>query len=223
MIATLLYAGVARADSLEERALAHLDRGVAAFGARDFVRARAEFAEAQRLAPDRPNPYRWLARTDGELGDCRNAVVEVEAFLSHVAAGDPRIAEVIAVRDKCQATGTLHVDSTPAGATVRIDGGAPLTTPTADLALPVGRHHLSLAKPGYVPHDEALEIRALGVTHARYALVAVRAEPRPLYTRWWLWTAVGAVAIGAVATYELTRGGGGALPPVTCDASGCHP
>lgn len=222
MIAALLYAGVARADGLEERALAHLDRGVALFGARDFVRARAEFAEAQRLAPDRPNPYRWLARTDGELGDCRNAVVEVEAFLSHVAAGDPRIAEVVAVRDNCRATGTLHVDSTPSGATVRIDGGAPLTTPTADLALPVGRHRLTLSKPGFVAHDEALEIRALGVTHARYALVAAP-EPRPLYRRWWLWTAVGAVAIGAVATYELTRGGRGALPAITCDPNGCHP
>jgi hypothetical protein len=221
LIAALLTAGVAHADTAEERALAHLDRGVAAFGARDFARARVELAEAQRLAPDRANPYRWLALTDGQLGDCRNALINVEAFLSHVAAGDPRIAEVIAVRDNCNATGTLHVDSTPGGAAVRIDGGAALaTTPTPQLALPVGRHRLTLEKPGYVSQSEALEIRALGVTHARYAL-----EPadRPVYKRWWFWAAIGAVAITAGATYELTRGGDSTLPPVTCDATGCHP
>lgn len=36
----------------------------------------------------------------------------------------------------------------------------------------------------------------------------------PLYTRWWFWTGVGAIAAGTgVATYELTRPGSG--PPST--------
>jgi len=224
VVAAQLVATVARAEPAEQRALAHLDRGVAAYRAGDFARAHVELAEAQRLAPDRPNPYRWLALTEVELGDCRSALVSVESFLSRVAAGDPRVAEVIAVRGRCASTGTLHVESTPSGAAIRIDGGAPIaTTPTPDLALGVGRHRLTLEKPGYVTQSEPLEVRAMGVTQARYALVAAPAE-RPIYQRWWFWTAVGAVAITAAGvTYGLTRDGDARLPPVTCGATGCHP
>lgn len=220
-IAILLGATVAHADPAEERALAHLDRGVAAYHARDYARAHVELAEAQRLAPDRPNPYRWLALTEVELGDCRSALANVEAFLSHAQADDPRIPELIGIRARCAATGSLRVESSPSGAALRIDGEATIAvTPTPDLSLSVGRHHLALAKSGYRTHEASVEIRAMGLTHASYALTG--AAP-PLYKRWWLWTAVGALAVGAGVTYALTRGGDAQLPPVTCGAGGCRP
>jgi len=214
----------AHADPVEDRALAHLDRGVAAFRAGDFARARAEVAEAQRLAPDRPNPYRWLAKTEAELGDCRSALVHIESFLSRVPADDPRVTEVIAVRDRCVSTGTLRVDSTPSGAAIHVDGGAAISrTPTPDLAIGVGMHRLTVAKPGYVAQQAPLEVRAMGVTYAHYTLVAERAE-RPVHRRWWFWAAAAAVAITAGGvTYALTRDGDARLPPVICDAGGCHP
>jgi len=215
---------VVHADPAEDRALAHLDRGVAAFRAGDFAQARAEIAEAQRLVPDRPNPYRWLAMTEVELGDCRSALVNIESFLSRVPAGDPRVAEVIALRGRCVSTGTLRVDSVPSGAALHVDGGSPIaTTPTPNLAIAAGTHRLTLAKPGYVALEAPLEVRATGVTYARYELIAERAD-RPVYRRWWLWAAAGAVAITAAGlTYALTRDGDARLPPVTCDATGCHP
>lgn len=216
-----LAATVARADPAA--ALAHLERGVAAYRAGDFAHAHAELLAAQRLAPDRPNPYRWLAMTEVALGDCRGALVRVESFLSRVPAADPRVAEMLAVRQRCTATGTLHVESAPSGAAIRIDGGAPIaTTPTPMLSLRVGTHRLTIEKPGYRSQSEVLEVRALGVTYARYALVAERDQP--LYRRWWFWTALGAVAITtAGVTYGLTRDGHALLPPVTCDAAGCRP
>ena len=213
----------AHAEPVAVRALAHLDAGVAAFRAGDYAHAHVELAEAQRLAPDRPNPYRWLALTEVELGDCRRALVNVESFLSRVASSDPRITELLAVRARCTATGTLHVESSPSGAVVRIDGGAPIATPTTNLALRVGTHHLTIEKPGYRSQAEPLEVRAMGITYARYALVAAHATP--LYKRWWLWAAVGAVAITAAGvTYGLTRDGDSRLlPPVSCGADGCRP
>jgi hypothetical protein len=217
-----LAAAVARADPAAD-ALAHLERGVAAYRAGDFAHAHVELTAAQRLAPDRPNPYRWLALTEVELGDCRSALVHVERFLSRVPASDPRVTELVAVRSRCTATGTLHVESAPSGAAIRIDGGAPIaTTPTPMLALRVGTHRLTIEKPGYQSQTEPLEVRALGVTYARYALVAER--DRPLYRRWWFWAAVGAVAVTAAGvTYGLTRDDDALLPPVTCDPAGCRP
>jgi hypothetical protein len=228
---TAVHADPTEADA-ENRALAHLDRGVAAFRAGDFAEARGELAEAQRLAPDRPNPYRWLAMTEVELGDCRSALASVEGFLSRVPADDPRVADVIAVRGRCVSTGTLRVESTPSGAAIRVDGGAPIArTPTPDLTIHAGSHRLTIEKPGYLAQTEPLEVRAMQVTSARYALIVDRGadrgadrDDRPIYRRWWFWAAAGAVAITtAGVTYALTRDRAARLPPVTCDPAGCGP
>jgi hypothetical protein len=220
---TVVHADPTEAEA-EERALAHLDRGVAAFRAGEFARARAALAEAQRLAPDRPNPYRWLAMTEVELGDCRSALVDIESFLSRVPAGDRRVAEVIALRGRCVATGMLRVDSAPSGAAIHVDGGPPIaTTPTPSLAIAAGMHRLTVAKPGYVALEAPLEVRAMGVTYAHYALTAERTD-HPVYRRWWFWAAVAAVAVTAAGvTYALTRDDEARLPRLICDDGGCHP
>ncbi len=223
VVAAQLAAAVARADPAEDRALAHLDRGVAAYRAGDFARAHTELAAASRLAPDRPNPYRWLALTDVELGDCRAALVNIESFLSRVASDDPRAAELVALRERCLATGTLSVATTPSGAALRVDGGPPIaTTPVNNLAIRVGRHVITLDKPGFVSLSHQIDVRPFGAGYATYALSAEPAAP--LVRRWWFWAAVGAAAITAAGlSYELTRGSDPRLPLVTCDPSGCHP
>lgn len=116
VLAALLATAVARAepapgppgDTVENRALIHLDRGVAAYRAGDFRRAHAELALANQLAPDRPNPYRWLALTEAALGDCDSALINVEGFLSRVAADDPRIGELRALRERCLRRQVAH-------------------------------------------------------------------------------------------------------------------
>lgn len=225
VVAAQLAVTLAHADAVEDAALAHLDRGVAAYRAGDFVRAHTELAEANRLAPDRPNPYRWLALTEAQLDDCRGALVNIEGFLSRVPATDPRVAELVQLRDRCLHTGKLDVSSTPSGATIRVDGGPPIaTTPARNLVLPTGPHVLSLEKPGFAALSHPIDVRPFGIDRATFTLSTAPARSTPLVRRWWFWTAVGALAITAAGvTYELTRDSASRLPALTCDGSGCHP
>lgn len=179
VLVTQLAAAVGHADPApagpaESRALDHLDRGVAAYRTGDYVRARSELTAASALAPDRPNPYRWLALAEAALGDCDDALVHVESFLSRVPVGDPRVPEMTGLRERCRSS------RPPA---------EPVPAPAAGLsaAPPPARESPSLAG------------------------------------RWWFWAAIGAVAVAAGATYELTRGSPSRLPVVTCDPAGCHP
>jgi hypothetical protein len=97
----LVVPAVAHADRLDSEALGHLDRGVAAYRLADYTTARRELDAAVELVPDRANPYRWRALTELAQHDCATAVVDIESFLSRVPAGDERIAELAAARDRC--------------------------------------------------------------------------------------------------------------------------
>ncbi|HEY5951488.1 MAG TPA: hypothetical protein VIV40_38605 [Kofleriaceae bacterium] len=92
----------AYADPNEDAALVHLDRGIAAFNAKDFHRAHTEFTAAHDLAPEKANPYRWLALTEIQLGDCPSALPNIEGFLARVPATDARVAELTRWREFCQ-------------------------------------------------------------------------------------------------------------------------
>jgi tetratricopeptide (TPR) repeat protein len=98
----LLAAPVNAAEDREQAALQHLDVGVAAYRAGDWARARREFEAARRLVPDKANPYRWLGVTDVQLGDCAQALLELETFLKLVPATDERVPEVTRLRDQCE-------------------------------------------------------------------------------------------------------------------------
>lgn len=124
----LVPSSTALADPTEDAALVHLDRGIAAFNAKDFQRALRELTAAHELVPDKANPYRWLALTEIQLGDCKSALVHIEGFLSRVPPTDPRVAEMTRWRALCrqepqaqpptdpQVTGTQGLDkpATPA-------------------------------------------------------------------------------------------------------------
>ena len=100
----VLAASTSRADTGDAAALDHLDRGIAAYRLGDYDTAHRELGLAQELAPDHPNPYRWLALTEIHQGDCKDAIVHIEAFLSRVPAGDPRVPELVAARQQCVST-----------------------------------------------------------------------------------------------------------------------
>lgn len=97
---------------VEAEALGHLDRGVAAYRAGDYAVAERELHAAQQLVPDRANPYRWLALTESALGECQPALVDIESFLSRIPAGDPRVAEMVQLREHCVVE--LHAQRPPA-------------------------------------------------------------------------------------------------------------
>ena len=103
ILALQLAGATARADDTETAAQLHLDRGVAAFQAGEYPRAHREFAIAHELAPDRANPYRWLALTEVQLGDCAAARGHIDEFVARVRPDDERIAELERLRGSCRA------------------------------------------------------------------------------------------------------------------------
>jgi hypothetical protein len=96
LIATGLFA-----DKLEDAAQLLIDRGLAAWEKGDLPGARASFARARDLLPEKPNPYRLLALADQKLGQCDVAVAEADRFLALAAADDSRRNEVRSIRESC--------------------------------------------------------------------------------------------------------------------------
>ena|SRR5690349_15306953 len=85
----------------ETVALAHLEAGIASYRAGRYEEARAAFERANAAAPEKANPYRWLARTAGKLGDCDGVRVHAGEFLARVPQDDPRAPEIIQLRVAC--------------------------------------------------------------------------------------------------------------------------
>ena len=220
-VAATCLAAPVRADPTEAAALVHLHRGVTAFRAGDFGRAHREFEAARELAPERANPYRWLALTEVQTGDCRSAVVNAEAFLTRVAADDPRAPELVRVRELCGRTGALRVESSPSRAALRIDDAVVGHTPYRAPSMRPGTYRLAADRDGYDWVERSIVVRPGAELALRLDLVPRRP---PITRRWWFWTAVAAGAAAAVtATVVLAaRGDDDELfAPIRCDATGC--
>jgi hypothetical protein len=222
-----MVAAAAHADPDDDSAAVHLERGLAAYRAREFRRALDELLQANRRAPDLADPFRWIALTEAEIDDCRSALINIDTFVSLVPAGDPRVPELVALRDRCQHTGNLTVESTPSGAALRVDNGSVVgTTPVSRLAMRTGRHTITVEKPGWESQSRDVDVYAFATDHASFALTAV--HETQLAHRWWFWAGLGvATAVLAVVAYDARRPDTGrpdtGLPPVTCTASGCQP
>ena len=212
----------AAADPTADAALVHLERGVAAFRAGDFARAHRELVAAHDLAPDRPNPYRWLALTEIQLGDCAHALVNIAGFLTRVAAGDPRVPEMTRWRELCARTGGLRVESTPPNVSLRIDGAGVGSTPYQSLSMRAGTHTLLAESPGRRSAQRSIVVEPGSSLEIHLALPAAHT---PLTRRWWFWPVVGGVAltIAGGIVYVATRDGDPVLSPITCGPTGCAP
>lgn len=211
--------GAAHADD-EATALAHLQRGVEAFEAGEFQAALRELTAAHQLAPDKPNPYRWLALTQVQLGDCRGALVNIEGFLTRVPPDEPRAGELIRLRALCQQVGVLHVDATPARVSLRIDGADVGETPFHALSMRAGEHTLVAERAGYRRVTRAITLPAGGELTVHLHLA--EASP-PVTKRWWFWPAVagGAIAVTAAIVWAARGDAPGELPPISCGDDGC--
>jgi hypothetical protein len=104
---------VALADPLESAAQALVDEGLAKWEQGDLVAARALFAHARDVLPDKPNPYRLLALIDSKLGHCPAAVLEADRFLALTPADDHRRAELEAVRAQCAPAAATSASPAP--------------------------------------------------------------------------------------------------------------
>ncbi|HUH02743.1 MAG TPA: PEGA domain-containing protein [Kofleriaceae bacterium] len=222
MVAALAGSSAAAPAPDHAAALAELQRGVAAFRAGDYAGALPAFEAAQRLAPDKPNPYRWLALTRVQLGDCPGALVDIEGFLARVPPDEPRVPELVRLRELCQQTGTLRVDSTPPNAALRIDGAQVGTTPYTSLSMRAGTHTVDASKPGFEAQSRSVSITAGGEHELHFPLARTG---RPLVRRWWFWTAVVGVTAAAAAGLAVALSGDDRatmLPPIECSPAGCQ-
>jgi tetratricopeptide (TPR) repeat protein len=191
----------ANAEPKEDAALLHLDRGIAAFEAKDFATAEREFAAAHRLVPDKANPYRWLALTEIQLGDCKRAVEHIDGFLSRVPPTDARVAEMTRWREFCRREAQPQSQGPPTqGQGPPTQGQGPPAQGPVTPAEPQVTGTQGLAQPAPVRDD------------------------KPLHARWWFWPAVGtlAVVITGATIYAVTRTDETMLPSVQCDATGCR-
>jgi hypothetical protein len=71
--------------------------------------------------------------------------------------------------------GTVHLETSPAGASIQRDGRIIGQTP-ADVELPAGAHILTLSADGYEPEDVTVDVKS-GIPAAR--AIALRAKSPP--------------------------------------------
>lgn len=109
--------------------------------------------------------------------------------------------------------GRLRVTSVPDGATVRFDDDQQArigTTPAEFGDLAPGTRRVFIAKEGYASVERNVDITAGGsavvdlqltptANEAVAPLTETAPSDRPIYKKWWLWTAVGGVAVVALA------------------------
>jgi hypothetical protein len=117
-----------------------------------------------------------------------------------------RLLERLLPPDDFTRYGTLRVHARLAGATVLLNGQEIGRTPLPDLTLRAPTSVLvRVIKPGYVPFSARLELLPDSMAEVAPELPAAPA-PLPFYKRYWFWAAAGAVAVGTVTAFALTRG-----------------
>src|SRR6185503_1793548 len=118
------------------------------------------------------------------------------------------------------ATGGLSVQTTPADATVLIDGQSRGSTPTVIGDLSPGAHQLTLRRDGYLENQSTVQVHSNAVDTVSIVLTAATPNTTPIVQaprggsnlKWLLLGGAGAAVAGGVAA---TRGGGGAAPVTT--------
>ncbi|MDP9152019.1 MAG: PEGA domain-containing protein [Myxococcota bacterium] len=153
----------------------HYSDGERKFKTGDFAGALGEFRAANDIKAT-PQAERYIGLSEDALGHSVVAATWYEKFLAHVpdkmaTQGDEvrrRLAEIKAL------PGKVHVDSSPPGASVTVDGkpqGIP--TPT-DLDLPPGAHKVTFTAAGRLPAE-----RVIDVPFASTQTVSAELDPEP--------------------------------------------
>ena len=165
-------------------ARAHYEQAVAHYNLDEFAPALAEFREAYRLKPD-PSFLFNIAQCHRKLGEIDAALDFYRKYLRNLPNAPNRadIERMIAELRARQAS-------------------APAATPPPAPEAPVTPAPPPAAPAAVVDTTPAPRADVLVATPAPEAPEA----PAPIYRRWWFWTTVGAVVVGAVvAGVALSR------------------
>lgn len=123
-----------------------------------------------------------------------------------ITAGDVTELEV----DLVLYSGRIRVEAGPPPVQVQVDGREVGVAPI-EVDLAIGEHVVRMTKPGYVEEVRRPLVRTGQTTLVQVTLVPVEVAVRkatggPIYTKWWFWGVMAAVAAGAVIpTVILTR------------------
>jgi tetratricopeptide (TPR) repeat protein len=205
-------------------AKAHFATGQAYYEHGRYVDAAREFEEAYRLSPRAPLLYNVGKSYDG-ANDLARALDAYRRFLEAAPGDNPDRGEVgRRVELLTTLVGTLTLHNPVDGSAVTVDGAAAGTTPlTTPLLVNPGRHQLALSRERYATFRRAINVPVGGVVYVevqqveavKLVTVAPPKNDKPIYKRWWLWTAVGGavVAAGVVTAVVLTTSGSSTSGP----------
>jgi tetratricopeptide (TPR) repeat protein len=164
-------------------ARSHYEQAVSHYNLDEFAPALAEFREAYRLKPD-PSFLFNIAQCHRRLGENEAALDFYRKYL----------------RSLPDAPNRADVERTIAE--LRARPAAPDGAPAAGPALPpagTAPQAAEVPAPAPVAPPATTSPEAEGIASVSLpAPVPVPLEHTPLYRRWWFWTALGAMAVGAV-------------------------
>lgn len=184
--------------------------GFTEFEAGNYAEARSRFADAYQLFPN-ARVLRALGKTEYELKNYAAAVRAFEAALrsqQRPLAPDQRAETERTLEDVRRYLVRYEIRTSPAGAALTLDGQTVQPDPEQRISIAVGDHVLEATLSGYVPARRVLHVLGGGEQKLSLLLLPIETSPdapeaRRLYQKWWLWTAVGVVAIAASATAAI--------------------
>ena len=218
--------GQASAHAQERSSESSYDRaielGLEEFRMGNYPEARSRFLEALEL-DENARVLRALGKVEYELNHYRASAGYLERALDSNVR--PLTAEMRADVERILAqargyVGRYRLMTQPAGASIRVDGHEALLE-NGVLSLEVGDRVLEVDAVGYRTWrqelsvrggtEQVLNIRLIAETPDATAEAGPRAErhddgqhaAQPLRKKWWFWTTLGVVVVGAVVTGVL--------------------
>lgn len=217
-----------------DEARQHFELGVAAMQAQRWPEAFAEFEASGRIRRSASVALN-LGVVLREMRRFVEARVRLQEFnelatpaqhTQHDAQVQQMLTEISRRLGRVRVT-----EIVPPAATITLDGRRAQLNDANETVIDPGTHALRAEAPGFLPFEETLEVAesatrdvsvhlAAQPVETPHPAVAAPVDPRvaqtpvaqpeahPFYTRWWFWTAVGAVALaGATTAVVVTRNG----------------
>jgi len=153
-------------------AKAHYQAGVSKHGAGDFAGALVEFQAADAIKST-AQAQRYIGVCQDNLGHYPEAIAAYEKFLTNVPAKQQAQGEELKKRVAMikAMPGRVHVETTPAKASMSVDGKPGASTP-ADLDLAPGKHTLHFEFASYAPADKEVDVTFASHQDLKLELVA---------------------------------------------------
>jgi tetratricopeptide (TPR) repeat protein len=195
-------------DTDVELAKAHFRTGEIYYERGRYPDAAREFEEAYRLSQRGELLYNMGKSYDG-AGDQARALRAYRRFLSAVISSPDRksVSDRVTALEKL--VGRVVIRTSIDGAAVEVDGEKIGMSPLDNaLELNPGGHAVLATKEGYksyrgkvvVAPGTEVTVDAKLDSLVTVKFIEVREKPQPVYKKWWLWTIVGVVAVGAAVT-----------------------